>query len=207
MSGPEGGAAAFLDYHPQFLDREVADTLLRRLWRELDWSQPDIVLFGRRMKQPRLVAWYGDAGAAYSYSGLALAPLPWHPALQQLRQRIDSFTRLNFNAVLANAYRDGRDSMGWHADDEPELGPRPAVASLSLGAERRFRLRARQRSGDGQRESLGLVLAHGSLLLMKPGCQERYQHALPRTRKPVDLRINLTFRRVVSRVVPGQPPV
>jgi len=166
------------------------------LWEDLRWSQPEIRLFGRTLKQPRLVAYYGDPRAVYAYSGTRLDPLGWTPVLEKLRHRIERFTGLPFNAVLVNAYRDGRDSMGWHADDERELGPRPAIASLSLGAARRFRFRSRARNSTERAETLGIVLENGSLLVMKPGCQEAFQHALPRTRKPVGLRINLTWRRV-----------
>jgi len=156
----------------------------------LDWSQREIVLFGRRRQQPRLVAWHGDPGACYRYSGLTLLPAPWHPALLEIRERLAEHTDAVFNSVLANAYRDGCDSMGWHRDDEPELGPMPVIASVSLGAERRLLIRAR-----GQ-PSVGLKLEAGSLLLMRGDFQQRYQHALPKTRQPVGLRINLTYRFV-----------
>ena len=197
---PENWAPEFLDYIPRFLDEVEADAALARLWRELDWSQHEITLFGRRVMQPRLIAWYGEAGAVYSYSGLTLRPLPWHPLLQDLRERVEARSGCRFNAVLANAYRDGRDSMGWHADDETELGPRPALASLSLGAPRRLLLRpARRRPGE-KAASIGLSLESGSLLLMKAGCQQHYQHAVPRTRRETGLRINLTYRWIVDQV-------
>jgi len=184
------------EYRPAFLPAEQADAWLRQLWRELEWSQQEIRLFGRRVMQPRLVAWYGDPGAVYAYSGLTLSPLPWHPLLQELRGMLEAGTGGRFNAVLANAYRDGLDSMGWHSDDERELGPEPLIASVSLGAERRFLLRSRSRSAGGGSRSQGITLGHGSLLLMKGESQRRFQHALPRTRKPIGLRINLTYRLV-----------
>lgn len=190
----------FFEYIPGFLDDAEAGGLLARLWRELDWSQREISLYGRRVLQPRLVAWYGDSGAVYSYSGLTLQPLPWHPALLQLRERIGSRAGHPFNAVLANAYRDGRDSMGWHSDNEKELGPRPVIASLSLGAPRRFVLRPARRPPDAGAGSRAVTLEHGSLLVMRAGCQQRYQHALPRTRQPTALRINLTYRWVFGQV-------
>jgi alkylated DNA repair dioxygenase AlkB len=188
-----------IDYMPGFLDEAEAGHVLARLWSELDWSQREISLYGRRVMQPRLVAWYGEAGAVYSYSGLTLQPLPWHPLLQSLRERIESHTGCRFNAVLANAYRDGRDSMGWHADNEKELGPRPVLASLSLGAPRRFLLRPVNRAAGKKTESIELILENGSLLVMKAGCQQRYQHALPRTRRDTGLRINLTFRWIAGQ--------
>jgi alkylated DNA repair dioxygenase AlkB len=196
----------YFTYIPCFLEEGEAAGLLARLWRELDWSQREITVYGRRVMQPRLVAWYGDAAAVYSYSGLTLEPLPWHPVLRDLCQRIEDATGHRFNSVLANAYRDGRDSMGWHADNEKELGPQPVIASLSLGAPRRFLLRLAQRQPGLKTTirtgvatgSFGLTLENGSLLLMQAGCQQRYQHALPRTRRATGLRINLTYRWIVA---------
>jgi alkylated DNA repair dioxygenase AlkB len=184
-------------YLPAFIGSAQADRVLDRLWRELAWSQPAIRLYGRLMQQPRLVAWYGDPDAVYSYSGLRLEPLPWHPVLRSLRRRLEQHCNQQFNSVLANAYRDGNDSMGWHSDDEPELGPCPVIASLSLGAPRRFLLRRRERER-GER-SRSMLLEHGSLLLMTGDSQRLYQHALPRSRQAVGLRINLTFRQILER--------
>jgi alkylated DNA repair dioxygenase AlkB len=124
-------------YIPDFLPLKTADRWMERLWTGLQWSQQDITLFGRNIPQPRLTSWYGDPDANYSYSGLQLNPLPWHAALLELRCLLQESLKRDFNSVLANAYRDGRESMGWHADDEKELGPRPFIASLSLGAIRR----------------------------------------------------------------------
>mgnify|MGYP001557432238 FL=1 len=183
-------------YLPGFLAPGEADGLFEQLWGELHWEQREIVLFGRRLLQPRLIAWYGDTGAEYRYSGQTLHPRPWPPALATLRRRIECHTACPFNAVLANGYRDGADSMGWHSDDEPELGPQPCIASLSLGAERVFLLRPQKAEASGRRTSNRLLLAHGSLLLMRRESQARYQHCLPKTRRPVGPRINLTFRWV-----------
>jgi alkylated DNA repair dioxygenase AlkB len=181
----------FLQYHPGFLKGPLADSCLEQLWNELDWTQKEIIIFGRSRMQPRLIAWYGDPGAVYSYSGLSLDPVPWHPVLHEIRDRIESFTGSGFNSVLANAYRDGNDSMGWHRDDEPELGPDPTIASLSLGEERRFLVR------EAGERSAGLTLEHGSLLVMAGEFQRRFQHSLPKTRRDIGLRINLTFRQTV----------
>ena len=183
-------------YHPGFLDRSSAEHKLDVLWRELKWRQSEITLFGRRMMQPRLIAWYGDPLASYSYSGLSLDPEPWHPLLAELRNRIEQFTNKPFNSVLANAYRDGADSMGWHRDDEPELGRHPVIASLSLGASRKFLVRTVEKPAAGRRKSEALILEHGSLLLMSGESQARYQHALPKTRQKTGLRINLTYRMI-----------
>lgn len=169
-----------------------------RLWSTLSWASREIILFGRPVLQPRLVDWYADPGVAYRYSGVTLGPNPWPRNLDRLRQRLDAEFGTAFNSVLCNAYRDGSDSMGWHADDEPELGPQPVIASLSLGATRRFRIRPR----DGG-ESVGVDLEAGSLLMMSGNSQARFQHALPKTKRPVGLRINLTFRQVKGP--PGVP--
>jgi alkylated DNA repair dioxygenase AlkB len=181
-----------LEYTAGFLTRNRAADLLEILNHELQWRQRDIVLFGRRVAQPRLVAWYGDPGCRYTYSGLTLDPRPWHPALLELRRELEQFLGAAFNFVLANAYRDGQDSMGWHSDDEGELGPQPLIASISLGAQRRFLIRRR-----GHSHSIGLDLEHGSLLVMKGDSQVDFQHCLPKTRKPVGLRINLTYRYIL----------
>ena len=184
------------DYHASFLGAAEADAALQCLWKELDWSQREITLFGRKVMQPRLVAWYGDPEARYRYSGLTLEPLAWHPLLARLRERLESFTGQGFNSVLANAYRDGRDSMGWHRDDERELGAKPFIASLSLGAERRFLVRPLGSPEGVRARSRGLTLAHGSLLVMKGQSQRDFQHSLPKTRRPCGLRINLTYRKI-----------
>lgn len=183
-------------HQPGFLKGSEAQRLLQRLWNELDWAQRDIRIFGRWVPQPRLTAWYGDAGARYRYSGLELEPLPWHPELLTLRKRLEQRTGHAFNSVLANAYRNGSDSMGWHRDDEKELGPEPFIASVSLGSTRRFLLRER-RAGNVPASSVGIELEAGSLLIMKGACQQRYLHSLPKTRQDVGLRINLTFRRIL----------
>ena len=180
-------------YIPDFLPARSANRLVECLWAGLQWEQRDITLFARRIPQPRLTSWYGDPDAHYTYSGLNLHPLPWHPALLELRRLLQEKLRHDFNSVLANAYRDGHDSMGWHADDEKELGPKPLIASLSLGEGRRFLLRKKLEKNS---KSVGLQLEHGSLLVMQGDSQSRYMHSLPKTRKPAGLRINLTFRQV-----------
>lgn len=174
---------------------DEADALLAALLAGIDWQQEDIVMFGERRRVPRLVAWHGDPGTAYTYSGTAHEPLPWTPTLQDIRSRIEALTGHSFNSVLLNRYRDGRDGMGWHADDERELGHEPAIASVSLGATRRFRLRHRRR-----RDAVATIeLTHGDVLLMAGATQHAYVHALPKTTRAVGERINLTFRRVLQR--------
>lgn len=190
---------ANFEYIEHYLTPDEADAALHSLWTGLLWSQREITLFGRQVMQPRLIAWYGDHEAAYTYSGLSLQPLPWHPLLQQIRIRLEEHTGTRFNSVLANAYRNGSDSMGWHSDNERELGAEPVIASLSLGAERTFLVRRRNRRGQGTSNSQRLVPAHGSLLQMKGQCQQVYQHSIPKTRRQVGLRINLTYRLVGSQ--------
>src|SRR5690606_23148736 len=147
----------------------------------LPWGVHRIRLFGREVESPRLSCWIGDAGAAYRYSGVRHEPVPWPDRLRPVRDRLVRETRLPFNSVLANLYRGGSDCMGWHSDDEPELGAQPVIASLSLGATRRFMLRHRR---DPSRK-LVLELPHGSLLVMRGDTQQDYRHALPRTTRPV----------------------
>jgi alkylated DNA repair dioxygenase AlkB len=174
---------------PAFLPAAEADALFEALITRIPWEQHRIRLFGREHAAPRLSCWIGDPGASYTYSRTRFEPRPWPPLLVDLRDQVSAASGARFNSVLANLYRDGNDGMGWHADDEPELGPEPVIASLSLGAVRRFALRER-----GGARRLGLDLPHGSLLLMSGGTQARYQHALPKTRRPVATRLNLTFR-------------
>ncbi|MBO2008330.1 alpha-ketoglutarate-dependent dioxygenase AlkB family protein [Hymenobacter negativus] len=184
---------ASLLYDHAFLTGPEADNLLARLSAEVAWEQRAIRIFGQEIPQPRLTAWYGDPAARYAYSGLHWEPRNWTPALAALRQRVEAATGHQFNSVLLNLYRTGQDSMGWHADDEPELGPEPAIASLSLGATRRFRMRPRAGLAH---VPLSLDLPNGSLLLMCGTTQQHWQHALPKTARPVGPRLNLTFRWV-----------
>ena len=167
--------------------------LVTALSRDIAWRQEDITLFGRTYRQPRLLAWYGDPEARYRYSRVDHDPLPWTPLLKDLRQAVESHTGQSFNSVLLNRYRDGADAMGAHSDDEPELGPAPVIASLSLGAARPFVFHSRHTP---RQPAHRLILPDGSLLLMAGTTQRWWKHSLPRTRHPVGERINLTFRLV-----------
>jgi len=184
---------ADIRYLPAAFTPAEADELFADLRDGISWRQEEVVIFGRARLVPRLVAWHGDPGARYTYSGVAHEPLPWTPVLQAVRSRVESLSGHRYNSVLLNLYRDGRDGMGWHADDEPELGRDPVIASVSLGATRRFRLRHRRR-----RDTVPLDLGHGSLLLMQGPTQHHWVHAVPKTSRPVGERINLTFRRVAT---------
>ena len=192
----DGGALQLADaeliYQPDWLDAATADDWLRRLVEETPWQQPEVLLFGRYHPVPRLLAWYGDREASYRYSGMTHQPLPWTPLLSEIRQRLVDSLGQPLNGVLLNYYRDGQDSMGWHSDDERELGAEPLVASLSLGGERRFDLR---RKGSTRIEH-SLQLAHGSLLVMSGQTQHHWQHQVAKTRKPCAPRLNLTFRLI-----------
>jgi alkylated DNA repair dioxygenase AlkB len=185
-------AGAELGLAPAWLTRTEADALFDALLTGMVWEVHRIRLFGREIDSPRLSCWIGDPGASYIYSRTRFDPHPWPHVLRPIRARLRDMLGIDFNSVLANRYRDGRDAMGWHSDDEPELGLRPVIASLSLGATRRFGLKSRDECGD----RLALDLPHGSLLMMGGDTQARYRHALPRTARPVGERINLTFRRI-----------
>lgn len=196
---------ADLLFDAAFLPAAEAAALLAQLTAEVAWEQRAIRLFGQQVPQPRLTAWYGDPAARYTYSGLTWEPRPWTPILLGLRRRVEAATDTRFNSVLLNLYRDGRDSMGWHSDDEPELGPAPAIASLSLGATRRFRLRPSRAQAEAAPAPapFGLDLPSGSLLLMRGPTQQGWQHALPKTARALGPRLNLTFRWVAG---PDAPP-
>ncbi len=185
-------AGAWIEHEPAWVapaeEAEVADALRR----ELDWEQREIVLFGRPVLQPRLIAWAGEHG--YRYSGQTLPPRAFTSALASLLALVQARVRVPFNHVLLNRYRDGMDSMGLHADDEAELGPDPVVAIVSLGVERRLVVRPRRKNRDAAR---AFALGHGSLLVMGGTCQRHYVHGVPREPRVTGERISLTFRRLL----------
>lgn len=186
-------ANARVSYHPDWLRRSDADAALTALRVEVPFEQHIVKMFGRELKAPRLSAWIGDPGAVYCYSRVRYIPKPWTPLLAQIRDRLNAEFDAAFNSVLVNYYRDGRDSMGWHSDDEPELGPTPLIGSVSLGATRRFKLKAKR---GGARAHIDLD--HGSLLLMAGATQENYVHAIDKVQAAGE-RINLTYRRVLPQ--------
>jgi len=166
-----------------------ADTLTQ-LITNVDWQKETLFLFGRHIKVPRLTAWYGDE--AYTYSGVRHEPKNWVPILNALRNLVQNKTNKPFNSVLLNHYRSGSDSMSWHSDNEPELGLNPTIASLSFGGTRRFRFR----NISDKKQTLSIDLSDASLLVMAGPLQHNWQHALPKTKKTVAPRINLTFRHI-----------
>ncbi|MFC5577130.1 alpha-ketoglutarate-dependent dioxygenase AlkB family protein [Lysobacter niabensis] len=184
-------ADADVAFDPHWLDESEADRLLGGLRDGVAWETHRIRLFGREHASPRLSCWIGDPGTAYRYSGTLFEPRSWPPLLLPVRERLCAELGVGFNSVLANRYRDGRDCMGWHSDDEPELGEVPVIASVSLGATRRFVLKHRR-----TQDRLAIELPHGSLLVMAGATQSHWRHALPGTVRPVSERINLTFRRI-----------
>lgn len=172
-----------------------AQALLARLVDETPWRTETITLWGKSYPQPRLSAWYGDPGNRYRYSGLDLDPLPWTALLSCLRGRVEAAAGCPFNSVLLNYYRDHHDAMGLHSDDEPELGPEPVIASLSLGETRTFVLRHRRRK---DLAPVRIPLHSGSLLVMRGTTQANWKHGIPRQRSACEGRVNLTFRRILE---------
>ena len=186
-----------VELDPEFIPAEDSARLFRELEAAVPWRQESIVMFGRTVPVPRLQSWHGDSGARYRYSGLLLEPLPWLPPLVEIRSLLTARRpEILFNSVLVNLYRDGSDSMGWHSDDEPELGDEPEIASVSLGATRTFQFRHRS---DRERPRIDLDLTDGSLLWMSGSTQREWQHALPKRRgmNAPGARINLTFRQIL----------
>jgi alkylated DNA repair dioxygenase AlkB len=167
--------------------------ILARLVAEIGWRQEQISLFGRRHMQPRLICWMGDPYCTYRYSGKSWEPERWHPLVADLRARAEVCADARFNSVLLNYYRDGQDSMGFHSDDERELGDRPVIASLSLGAPRVMHIRHRS---DRNIPTQRLLLTDGSLLVMRGNSQRDWKHAIPKSRTASGPRINLTFRLI-----------
>lgn len=187
---------AEVELRPRFLGAEEATELFELLVDAVPWRQDRLTLWGREHLVPRLHQWFGDVGLAYAWSGIEMQPLPWIAPLCALRERLRMETGAGFNTVLVNYYRDGADSVGWHADDEPELGLAPVIASVSLGAERDFQLRHRTRK---DLPVTTIKLPHGSLLLMSGSTQQHWKHQLPRRKRVSSGRINLTFRIVRAR--------
>lgn len=183
---------AELEYFPNFLNKEKADLLLEKLLKEVPWQQQNIKLFGKEIPQPRLTAFYAEQGISYTYSGLQLKPNSFSTELWELKQKTQELSGYDFNTCLANLYRHGNDSMGWHADDEKVLGKNPVIASISLGGIRRFQFK--HKTNKDLKESI--ELQHGSLLIMKGSMQHFWKHQLPKTKKEVAPRINLTFRKI-----------
>ena len=183
------GRLGYLRFWPNWMPLEEADLLLARAIKQTPWRHDSIRMMGRKIPIPRLQNWFGPPGTNYTYSNIRLEALEFPPWMERLRRSIEIQTNSEFNRALVNYYRDGNDSVDWHADDEASLGNEPVIASFSLGVERKFDLR---HNLTGQRVSLNLP--HGSLLLMGPGLQSFWKHRIPKSRALSDARVNFTFR-------------
>jgi alkylated DNA repair dioxygenase AlkB len=178
-------------YYPSFLNTKESAELFSFLKNEVNWSQGEIKIFGKTYLEPRLVAWFGEY--AYGYSSVSFKANPMLKPILEVKEKIEHITKAKFNGVLINYYRNGQDSMGWHSDNEANLGPDPVIASLNLGQTRSFHLKPR-----GQKaKSTKILLENGSLLFMGKGTQIHYQHQVPKSKTQVGERINLTFRYLV----------
>ena len=186
---------AELEYWPEFYQTVDAQRLYETILNETEWRQDRLTVYGKQHLAPRLSCWMGEPWMDYSYSGHTMKTDPWSDTLLSIKQKIEQQCGDTFNSVLINHYRDGKDSNGWHSDDEPELGPRPVIASLSLGATRDFHLR--HKKDKSLKHSISLE--HGSLLMMRGTTQSHWQHHIPK-RANVSSRINLTFRTIVRTV-------
>ena len=176
-------------YIPKFFSKIEADNFLNAFEKSIEWKQEEMFMYGKKVKFPRLTSWYGDSDRPYSFSGINLQPHPWSPELLSIKEKIEPKYKTSFNSVLLNLYRDGNDSISWHTDAEKELGENPVIASVNFGAERVFQLK-HQETG----ERIDLTLEHGSLLIMKGELQHYWKHQIPKTKKKLGKRINLTFR-------------
>ncbi len=185
-------AGADIRLFPYYFDTDEADYYLKELLTQVEWSEQVIKLYGKEHKVPRLSAWYADDNKSYEYSGLRTVGLPWLTILKDIKNKLQDVCDTPFNSVLVNRYRNGSDSVGWHADDEPELGCNPVIASLSFGEERTFHLKHKY----DKSLKTSIVLPHGSLLLMQGATQSHWLHQIAKSKRDMDERINLTFRLV-----------
>lgn len=191
---PQGKTILSVDseviFYENFFSTDESDHLFNDLYSGIEWQHEAIQIFGKHTPLPRLTAWYGDEGKSYTYSGIKQHPIPWTPTLSLIKSRIEQIAEVNFNSVLLNLYRNGRDSVAWHSDDEQELGQNPIIGSVSFGATRRFSFKHKQI----KERKIDIDLPHGSFLLMRGETQHHWQHQISKTTKDVSPRINLTFR-------------
>mgnify|MGYP001035336548 FL=1 len=185
-----------LTLHTNGFSNQEADDYFIQLQESLAWTQEKISMYGKTHNVPRLSAWYGDDGVPYTYSGITAYGLPWTESLQAIKARVEQLASAHFNSVLANLYRDGSDSVSWHADDESELGPAPVIASVSLGQERTFQLKHKF----DKTLKTNVLLPHGSILIMRGATQQHWLHQIAKSRRAMSPRINLTFRLVDKRL-------
>lgn len=183
---PEDGECIYI---PEFLSKEKANLYFESLKETISWEKRKILLFGKLVMQPRLVAWYGDKDAVYSYSGATFKPQAWTKELLEIKELVEAYSKTTFNGVLLNLYRDGQDHMGYHSDNEKELGKEPIIASISLGETRKFHIKHNTKD-----HKVSFDLEHGSLTMMSGKMQEYWKHMISKTKRSHDIRINLTFR-------------
>lgn len=176
-------------YVPNFFNKVTSDKYYEYMLHEIHWKQEEMNMYGKTIKFPRLTAWYGDFDKAYTFSGITLSPNKWTKELSEIKDKIEPKCNVKFNSVLLNQYRNGNDSISWHTDAEKELGRNPIIASVSFGAPRIFQLRHMH-----SKQKIDIELKHGSLLIMLGETQHYWQHQVPKTRRAVHERINLTFR-------------
>lgn len=182
-----------IEYIRDFFNKNECDVLFDSLKKNIEWKQDIIKMFGKSHPIPRLTSWYGDEEKTYTYSGITMTPLPWTKELIEVKSKLEVYSNIKFNSVLLNFYRSGSDSVSWHSDDEKELGEEPIIGSISFGDVRRFRLRNKKY----KKEIHTYELENGSLLLMKGKTQKYWEHEIPKTKKNVSSRINLTFRFII----------
>jgi len=182
-----------LNFYPMFFNDKEASTYFDALIQNIKWKQEKITLYGKQHDVPRLSAWYGDEGKSYEYSGIRTNAIPWIDPLQQIKERIETLTSEKFNSVLVNQYRNGADGVAWHSDDEPELGIDPVIASVSFGEDREFQLKHKT----NKQKKISLILPHGSLLLMGKNTQQNWLHQIPKSKRQLTPRINLTYRLII----------
>lgn len=183
---------AKIRYYPCFFSPKTSSFFFEQLKKSIQWKQNIIKMYGKENPVPRLEAWYGDPGKSYAYSGIQMDPIPWTDELKKIKSAVELESGTKFNSVLINFYRDGKDRVAWHSDDEKELGQNPVIGSVSFGAERNFKLRHKKYKSNGLKKEI--ILQNGSFLLMQGSTQHHWMHEIPRTAKPINSRINLTFR-------------
>jgi len=186
-------ANAAIELHEHFFNAQESASIMQALITEIDWQQYQIKIFGKTLDQPRLTAYYGEDHPYYAYSNIKLQPIPFTPILLSIKNKIETLTSYQFNGVLLNYYRNGDDSMGWHADDEKELGTNPVIASLSFGASRTFQMHHRFQKSTAKQS---IILNDASLLVMQGETQHFWKHQIPK-QKNKGPRINLTFRKII----------
>jgi alkylated DNA repair dioxygenase AlkB len=184
---PKDGEVLFF---PNFFSKADSDRLFKSLAASIKWQQDQIKFFGKMIDLPRLTAWYGENNKPYTYSGIPMNPHPWTNDLLEIKSKIEQEAKVNFSSVLLNLYRDGKDSVAWHCDDEKELGSNPVIGSVSFGATRTFKFRHLAEKNLVEK----IELTHGSFVLMQRETQHKWEHEIPKTSKKLTPRINLTFR-------------